>query len=372
MSRLCAPAAAALAALTAACSRPDPQPAPSPRPVRPVAAEAAQAAAPPAALNASSINAAPYAPNAWSSPDRSPALVRAQVLLDRAKFSPGVIDGKPGENLRQAVAAFEQAHGMTPDGQLTQAVFDRLTAADTAPVLKNYVITAADVKGPFRPIPHDFKAQSELDHMGYESAGELIAEKFHMTQDLLEQLNPGTDFSRPGQTITVAAAGDDTLPAKVALIEVDKAEKAVKAYDAKGALLAFYPATIGSDERPAPSGVFKVSGVSHDPTYVFDPKRLTFGHPGVKTRTTLPSGPNNPVGLVWVGLSVPTYGIHGTDEPKEVGKRFSHGCVRLTNWDAEELASGVKPGVKVSFIDASPAGLRAEAAKAKPAADKSA
>jgi lipoprotein-anchoring transpeptidase ErfK/SrfK len=282
-----------------------------------------------------------------------------------------VIDGKPGENVRQAVAAFQEAHGMAPDGQLSQAVFDKLTAADTAPALKNYVIADADVKGPFEPIPHDFKAQSELEHMGYQSAQELLAEKFHMTEELLAELNPGVDFARAGQTITVAAIGDDTLPAQVALIEVDKAESAVKAYDAKGALLAFYPATIGSDERPAPTGAFKVANVAQDPTYVFDPKRLTFKEKGITTRTTLPPGPNNPVGAVWIGLSIPTYGIHGVDEPKEVGKRFSHGCVRLTNWDAEELASRVKAGVKVSFVDASPAGLRAQAAKAaagKPAA----
>lgn len=362
-------AALSAAALTAGCGGPNPAPAPKPKPVQPAAIGAAEAATP-AQLSPSSINVAPYAPNAWSSPDRSPALVRAQVLLDRAKFSPGVIDGKPGENVRQAIAAFQQARGLTPDGQLTQAVFDTLTAADTAPALKDYVITEEDVKGPFQTIPHDFKAQSELDHMGYRSAREELAERFHMTEELLDQLNPGIDFGRPGQTITVAAVGDDVLPAKVALVEVDKAAHAVKAYDAKGALLAFYPATIGSEERPAPTGVFKVSGVAQNPTYVFDPKRLTFKPKGVNERTVLPSGPNNPVGLVWIGLSVPTYGIHGVDEPKEVGKRFSHGCVRLTNWDAEELASAVKPGVKVSFIDASPAGLRAEAARTSRGAPK--
>ena len=359
MSRTVILAAVSVCAL-AACG-PNPQPAPKPTPAQPAAAVAPAAPAP--ALNVSSINAAPYAPNAWSSPDRSPSLVRAQVLLDRAKFSPGVIDGKPGENVRQAVAAFQEAHGMTPDGQLTEAVFQKLTEADTAPALKNYVISEDDVKGPFEPIPHDFKAQSELKQMGYQSPQELLAEKFHMTEELLAELNPGVEFSRAGQTITVAAIGDDTLPAQVALIEVDKADSALKAYDAKGSLLAFYPATIGSDERPAPTGAFKVANVAKDPTYVFDPKRLTFKPKGVDTKTTLPPGPNNPVGVVWIGLSVPTYGIHGVDEPKEVGKRFSHGCVRLTNWDARELASAVKPGVKVSFVDASPAGLRAHAAQ---------
>lgn len=364
MSRSWTLAAISAAALAAACGQPNPQPAPKPKPAQPQAMGAAQAATP-APLTPASVNVAPYAPNAWSSPDRSPVLVRAQVLLDRAKFSPGVIDGKPGENVRQAVEAFQQAHGLTPDGELTQAVFDKLTEADTAPALKSYQITQEDVQGPFEAIPHDFKAQSEMAHMGYQTPRELLAERFHMTEELLEELNPGIDFGRAGQTITVAAIGDDVLPAKVALIEVDKSASAVKAYDAKGVLLAFYPATIGSEERPAPSGVFKVANVALDPTYVFDPARLTFKQKGITTRTTLPSGPNNPVGAVWIGLSLPTYGIHGVDEPKEVGKRFSHGCVRLTNWDAEELASGVKAGIKVSFIDASPAGLRAEGARGK-------
>jgi len=199
--------------------------------------------------------------------------------------------------------------------------------------------------------------------MGFESAKEALAEKFHMTEELLEQLNPGVDFGAAGAKIVVVQPGDDALPADVALIEVDKADKALRAFDASGKLLAFYPATIGSDERPAPEGVLTISGVSRDPTYTFDPKRLTYSQSGVKGKLTLAAGPNNPVGTVWLALSEPTFGIHGSNEPKEIGKKFSHGCIRLSNWDAEELASKTKAGVKVSFIEVSAGGLREEQAK---------
>ncbi len=364
MKRTFVLAAISTAALLSACNQkpaaPAPQPAPSVQPVTELAPASGTADA---ALSPASVNAAPFVADADASTDRTPAVLRAQVLLDRAKFSPGVIDGRPGENVRQAIAAYEQAKGLPVDGQLDEQVFAKLTQADARPALTTYVITGDDVKGPFVSIPHDMTEQSKMKRLGYESARELIAEKFHMTGDLLAKLNSDVDFTRAGTTITVAAVGDDTLPAKVGLIEVDKADSAVKAYDSKGNLLAFYPATVGSEERPAPSGVYKVTGVAQDPTYTFDPSRLTFKAKGATTKTTIPAGPNSPVGKVWIGLDLPTYGIHGTDDPKLIGKAVSHGCVRLTNWDAEELASASKAGIKVSFLDASAAGLRQQAAK---------
>jgi len=315
-------------------------------------------------LSPGAVNQAPFAvPPADEV--RAPAVLRAQILLDRARFSPGVIDGTAGENLRQAVAAYEEANGLTVDGEMDEPLFAKLTAADSRPVLGDYVITEDDVKGPFVTLGDKMTEQAKLPSMGFESAKEALAEKFHMTEALLDQLNPGADFAKAGTKIVVAQVGDDALPAEVALIEVDKADKALRAFDAAGKLLAFYPSTIGSDERPAPEGLLKVTGVAQDPTYTFDPKRLTYSQPGVKGKLTLPAGPNNPVGSVWIALSKETFGIHGSDEPREIGKRFSHGCIRLANWDAEELAGKVKAGVKVSFIEASAGGLREEQAKDK-------
>lgn len=312
---------------------------------------------PPPALTRTTIDAAvftpapvpaPGAPAAPLNAEADPAVLRAQVLLDRADFSPGVIDGFSGENVRQAIAAYEGAQGLPVDGVLDQEVFARLTAADTAPALTDYVITAADVAGPFvLDMPTDLVAQSKLPKLAYSGPAELLSETFHTTPTVLQALNPGVDLTKAGTAIVVPAVRAQALAAPVTRIVVDKAERAVKAYAADGRLLAFYPASIGSTDRPAPTGSMTVRAVAPNPTYTFDPKRLTFG--SSKTKVTIPAGPNSPVGLVWIDLSKDTFGIHGSDEPKEIGKTFSHGCVRLTNWDALQLAAAVKPGVAVEF-----------------------
>ena len=276
-----------------------------------------------------------------------PAMVRAQILLDRTRFSPGIIDGLRGENTRQAIAAFEEANGLPVDGELDAAVFERLTSGDGRRVLTDYTISRADAAGPFiGTVPEDPEAMAGLETVGYADAREALAEKFHMSEALLEALNPGVDFGRAGQTIVVAATGPDELQGQVARIVVDKAESSVRAFDADGRLLAFYPATIGSGETPSPSGRHTVRAVAPRPNYTYDP--AMDGRSGGKL--IIPPGPNNPVGSTWIDLSRDGYGIHGTPEPAEIGKTASSGCVRLTNWDAEQLAAAVKPGVEVRFV----------------------
>jgi lipoprotein-anchoring transpeptidase ErfK/SrfK len=276
-------------------------------------------------------------------------LIRTQVLLSRARFSPGVIDGKDGDNLKDAVLHYERANGLPADGRLDQEVFRRLSA-DAAPAMTDYVISQEDVAGPFvERIPENLRAMAKMDRLAYASPRELLAEKFHMDETLLASLNPNADFGRAGTTIVVAAPGPETLPAAVARVEVDKGQRQVRAYGADGRLVASYPATIGSEDMPTPSGQWEVTAIAHDPTWSYDPSKLNFGDKSVG-KLTIPAGPNNPVGAVWIDLSKETYGIHGAPDPATVGKTASHGCVRLTNWDVKQLASAVSKGVKVVFV----------------------
>jgi lipoprotein-anchoring transpeptidase ErfK/SrfK len=277
------------------------------------------------------------------------ALIRAEVLLARAKFSPGVIDGQDGDNLKNAISAFEMAHQLPVDGKMTPAVWTAL-AADKQPALTDYTITADDVKGPFlAKVPTDMAEMAKLPAMSFTGPVQELSERFHMDPALLKSLNPNADFSAAGAQIVVAALGSDKLKVPVSRIEVDKTKREVRAYGPADLLLAVYPATVGSTDRPAPSGEWAVRTVAPNPTYTYDPSRLTFGKAS-NGKLTIPPGPNNPVGSTWIDLTKDTYGIHGTPDPRMVGKAASHGCVRLTNWDVRQLSQAVKKGTKVDFV----------------------
>ncbi|WP_043621176.1 L,D-transpeptidase [Ensifer sp. ZNC0028] len=275
-----------------------------------------------------------------------PAIVRLQVLLDRAGASPGVIDGFAGENVAKAIAAFETMQGLPADGKLDADVIGRLLEQTT--VVEPYVLSEDDVKGLVAEIPEDYSEQAKMDHLAYTSVAERLAERFHMDIDLLKALNPISTFS-VGDTVSVVNPGAPRQ-GTVKRIEAHRRTGQILALSADGTLIAAYPATIGSRETPSPSGTHKVKGVARMPPYVYNP-RINFKQGDNRKVLTLPGGPNGPVGTVWIDLSKPTYGIHGTPEPSMIDKSGSHGCVRLTNWDAEELAAMVKPGVIVKFVD---------------------
>jgi len=288
-----------------------------------------------------------------------PLIVKAQVLLDRARFYPGAIDGLLGENYKRALSAFAMAQGLPATQTLTPEVWDKLQATSDKPVVSDYTITDADTAGPYvDKIPPKMEQQADLKAMDYTNPREMLAERFHMSRALVTALNPGKPLDKAGTTIAVAAVdpmGTDKPKAKdlpqdpkVEHIEVDKDSRDVRAFGADGKLLAYYPASIGSSEKPAPSGNTKVKGVAFDPDYTYNPK---YAFKGVKAKHkfTIQAGPNNPVGLVWIDLAIPSYGIHGTPEPEKVGKTESHGCIRLTNWNARDLTAHVARGAKVSF-----------------------
>ena len=272
-----------------------------------------------------------------------------EVFLSRQGVSPGAIDGRMGGNVTKAVYAYQQMTGQTLDPKNTDAILEQLRMSGGMPII-NYTITAADAAGPYvASIPEDYAAKSQMPSLGYTSTTEMLAERFHMDEGYLKELNPGVDFTVPGNTIKVVNTG----PAKtgtVAKILADKGRKQVFAYDATGTLIAAYPASIGSTDTPSPSGTVTVERVAFNPGYTYNPK-INFKQGANDKILDIPPGPNGPVGTVWMALSKPTYGIHGTPEPSKIGKSQSHGCVRLTNWDATELAKMVKPGVVVEFVD---------------------
>ncbi|WP_085736957.1 L,D-transpeptidase [Rhizobium sp. CIAT894] len=299
-------------------------------------------------INAASIASIGTEKSAPADPD--PAVVRLQVLLDRAGASPGVIDGLSGDNVNKAVAGFEAMNKLPVDGRVDPDVASRLE--DNAPIVESYVVSAEDAKGLVDRIPEDYGDKAKMQSLGYTSVAEKLSERFHMGIDLVNALNPASQFS-PGDTVWVVNPGV-ARQGKVKRIEADRKAGQVLAYAGDGALLAVYPATIGSQDNPAPSGKHKVKGVAKMPVYRYDPK-LNFKQGKNDRVLTIPKGPNGPVGTVWIDLTEPTYGIHGTPEPKLIDKVGSHGCVRLTNWDAEELAGMVKPGVLVDFVNRSAA-----------------
>ena len=189
-----------------------------------------------------------------------------------------------------------------------------------------------------------------MERLGYTSPEELLAEKFHMSQDLLRRLNPDASFDQAGQEIVVANVENQSLPRKISRLEVDAEKQRVKVYDEDNNLIAIYPATVGSEDRPSPKGEFKVTAISENPVYPYDPS-LNLRGVHVKEKLQIPPGPNNPVGAVWISLSAEGYGIHGTPEPDKISKSASHGCVRLTNWDALDLARNLNDGTPVSIVD---------------------
>ncbi|WP_244493789.1 L,D-transpeptidase [Aureimonas sp. AU4] len=282
--------------------------------------------------------------------DPDPFLIRLQVLLDRAHASPGVIDGLSGENTVKAIRLFEERRGLPVDGRVDDDVWQALTQ-DSAPAVKTYEITEKDVDGRYvKRIPTDYAELAKLKWVGYRGVGEMLGERFHMGEGLLEALNPDAKWTKAGTSVLVADPGP-APEGLVTRIEVDKSRGEILAYGEDGTVIMTAPATIGSEDTPSPSGDMKVERVAHNPGYTYNPKK-NFQQGKNKELLEIAPGPNGPVGSVWIALTKPTYGIHGTPEPSKIDKTNSHGCVRLTNWDAEALAGIVeKERTEVHFLE---------------------
>ena len=272
-----------------------------------------------------------------------------QILLDRKGASPGVVDGHFGSNVDKGLVAYRQLTGQVLRSTDAVGIKQALAESGGDPFI-DYTITAQDAAGPFvAAVPADYGEKAKLERLSYTSVSEMLAERFHMDEKYLKALNPDANFGRPGTIIRVANVGSP-VATQVARIIADKKQKQVRAYSAEGKLVAAYPATIGSTDTPSPTGTHLVSRVALNPNYTYNPN-LNFKQGENDKILTIPPGPNGPVGSVWIALDKPTYGIHGTPDPSKIGKTESHGCVRLTNWDAQELAKIVKQGVSVEFIE---------------------
>ncbi|WP_139852566.1 L,D-transpeptidase family protein [Acinetobacter pullicarnis] len=279
-----------------------------------------------------------------------PVYARAHVMLNNAHASPGAIDGTSGMNTLKAISSFQKMQGLNPSGVLNQETWDRLISLQgNKPAFVEYTITEADLKGPYAAsIPRDYALQAKMKGLYYTRVSEMLGEKFHMDEAFLQKLNPNATFKKAGERIVVTNIRNE-LPENIHLIVAHKGAKQLYLFNSQNQMVGSFPATIGSTDTPSPTGSYKVTGVAPNPWYSYSPSNFLQGNN--RQALSLPPGPNGPVGNIWIGLSKKSFGIHGTPNPSMISKGASHGCIRLTNWDANDLGKKVKAGVSVIFLE---------------------
>lgn len=297
--------------------------------------------------------------------------LQVQVILDHLGFAPGVLDGRPGQSLTAAIKGFQESRNLPVTGKLDQATGAQLDRYKGWPAVRTLRLSADSLAGPFvNPFPSKPEDQAKLASLAYRSRMEKLAEMFHTTPAVLIALNSPDTPLRPGTPVVfpnalpTSRAYDAKLPAdwrktlndlnvdanepQGAKVVVDKSDQVLRVLDANDRLVAQFSATMGSEHDPLPIGSWKIQGFSYNPKFHYNPA-LFWDAKATDKAATLPPGPNGPVGVIWIDLSKPHYGIHGTPEPTTIGRAESHGCIRLTNWDAARLSLMIKPGTPAVF-----------------------
>lgn len=311
-----------------------------------LAAPATAPATTPAIWGINQINSA-----TWSNPGHGqfPIYARAQVMLNNSHASPGAIDGQSGHNFLKAVSAYQQMNGLPVTGQLNQQTWNHLLVRQPQAAFQSYQLTAGDLKGPYaKSIPRNYAEQAKMSGLHYTRVSEMLSEKFHIDEDFLRKLNPQAKFNKVGETIIVPNVRNE-LPSNISLIVAHKGARQLYLFDNNNQMVGAFPASIGAANTPSPKGTHTITKVAPNPVYGYSPKNFVQG--GNTKPLSLPPGPNGPVGNIWIALSKPTFGIHGTPNPSLISKSSSHGCIRLTNWDANDLGRKVQNGVVVRFVD---------------------
>ncbi len=281
------------------------------------------------------------------------SVLRTQLLLDRTNFSPGIIDGKWGKNTEKAVYWLQKSNGIPAHGEVDKTTYEKIVELAGKPdkLIVEQKLTAKDVEGKFEKLPADIYEKAKLDCMCYESLEEKLSETYHITPGLLKQLNPKVEIKnlKAGDMIMIPnLEGVDKSGGNVASIVVSDGGHFVHGLDSNEKIVVHYPSTLGSQYNPSPSGEYKITGIAKDPSWNYQPKLLNKGD---GENAIIPPGPNNAVGVMWMALSKPHFGIHGTSAPETIGYVTSSGCIRLTNWDALDLGGRVKAGTPVNFRD---------------------
>jgi lipoprotein-anchoring transpeptidase ErfK/SrfK len=275
-------------------------------------------------------------------------VLEAQLALGRLGISSGSLDGVIGPQTRAALRAFQQKEHLAVTGELDAATQEQLLL--TAPPYAVYAVTTNDLAR-LQPLSRTWLGKSQQTALDYETILELVAEKGHSHPNLIRQLNPSIDWTNvaagtPIQLPDVAYADEG---AKAAFVTISLAGKVLEAFDADTNLLAHFPCSIAQHVEKRPVGELHVTKIAPNPNYTFDPDVFPESAEArqIKTKLILPPGPNNPVGVAWISLDKPGYGIHGTPSPEQVGRTESHGCFRLANWNAEYLLKLVWIGMPV-------------------------